>query len=125
MRYRVSTLRQQPRLRRHFQRLHAVGWPSFLRDDPVNALWPRLYSDFPDHQIALRDRAGKVVAIGNTIPIVVPGAFQPIAVNRKRDRVRYDEAGVWLLHRVGRGKASEGVVEAPSEIKPTAPSARR
>jgi hypothetical protein len=31
---------------------------------------------------------------------VVPGAFQPIRVDRRRDRVGYEEANVWMLHRV-------------------------
>src|SRR5262249_22690181 len=68
MSYTVSTLAERPRLRPHFTRLHSTAWPSFLRDDEVNALWPRLYADFADCQIALRDGSGKVVAIGNTIP---------------------------------------------------------
>src|SRR5262245_3602054 len=73
MTYRVATLRQHPRLERHFHRLHRVAWPPFLRDDAVNALWPRLYDDFPAYQIALRDDAGRVVAIGNTIPFIWNG----------------------------------------------------
>ena len=68
MPYRVSTLAERPKLRPHFARLHSRAWPSFLRDDEVNTLWPRLYADFADYQIALRDGSGKVVAIGNTIP---------------------------------------------------------
>ena len=31
---------------------------------------------------------------------VVPDAFQPIRVDRSRDRVAYQEANVWMLHRV-------------------------
>jgi hypothetical protein len=31
---------------------------------------------------------------------VVPAAFQPIVVDRARDRVKYAEANVWMLHRV-------------------------
>lgn len=70
MRYRVVTIRQRPRFRHEFGRLHAVAWPAFLHDDAVNALWPRLYAEFPEYQIALTDRRGKVVAVGNTIPFV-------------------------------------------------------
>src|SRR5262245_27511284 len=69
MNYTARTLAERPQLRPHFARLHAVAWPSFLHDDAVNALWPRLYADFPDYQIGLYDRSGKVVAVGNTIPI--------------------------------------------------------
>src|SRR5262245_44612401 len=49
-------------------RLHGRAWPPFLRDDPVTALWPRLYTDFPEFQFALKGRDGRVVAIGNTVP---------------------------------------------------------
>lgn len=31
---------------------------------------------------------------------VVPGAFQPIRVDRSRNRVAYQEANVWMLHRL-------------------------
>lgn len=33
---------------------------------------------------------------------IVPGAFLPIRVDRARDRVRYDEANVWMRHPVPR-----------------------
>jgi len=36
---------------------------------------------------------------------IVPDAFQPIVVDRKHGRVRYQEANVWMLHPVG-GAAS-------------------
>jgi hypothetical protein len=67
--YRAYTLAERPRLRSHFSRLHDVAWPPFFRDDAVTAVWPRLYTDFPEYQIGLFDRSGKVVAVGNTIPI--------------------------------------------------------
>jgi hypothetical protein len=69
MTYTAYTLAERPRLRSHFSRLHDVAWPPFLRDDAVSAVWPCLYADFPDYQIGLFDRSGKVVAVGNTIPI--------------------------------------------------------
>ena len=69
MAYTAYTLAERPRLRPHFSRLHDVAWPPFLRDDAVSAVWPRLYTDFPDYQIGLLDRSGTVVAVGNTIPI--------------------------------------------------------
>ncbi len=73
MRVRVRTLAEAPRLRRAFARLHGGGWPAFLRDDPVNALWPALYTELPQFQLALANAAGRVVAIGNTIPLVWDG----------------------------------------------------
>jgi GNAT superfamily N-acetyltransferase len=68
MTYKLYTLRQRPRLRGQFDRMHALAWPPFLQGDLVNALWPSLYTDFLDYQIGLCDRSGDVVAIGNTIP---------------------------------------------------------
>jgi hypothetical protein len=68
MALRIVTLRERPRIERDFARLHARAWPPFLRDAAVNALWPTLYRDFPDYQLALCDR-GRVVAVGNAIPI--------------------------------------------------------
>ncbi|HXJ80202.1 MAG TPA: GNAT family N-acetyltransferase [Candidatus Methylomirabilis sp.] len=73
MAYSAYTLAQRPRLRSHFARLHSVAWPTFLRDEVVNAVWPRLYSDFPDYQIGLCGRSGRVVAVGNTIPLAWDG----------------------------------------------------
>jgi hypothetical protein len=73
MTYRFYTLRQRPQLRSQFDRMHALAWPPFLQGDPVNALWPSLYTDFPDYQIGLCDRSGDVVAIGNTIPFLWNG----------------------------------------------------
>src|SRR5262249_26094989 len=33
---------------------------------------------------------------------IVPDAFQPIAVDRRSDRVRYHEANVWMLHPIAK-----------------------
>ena len=32
---------------------------------------------------------------------VVPGALQPVAVDRERDVGRYEEPNVWVRHRIG------------------------
>lgn len=70
---RVSTLAEQPALQRVMRRFHRDAWPRFLRDDAVNALWSRLYTDFPQFQLALSGRDGRVVAIGNTVPFAWNG----------------------------------------------------
>lgn len=67
----VRTLAEAPALERAMHRLHRSAWPPFLRDDAVRALWPRLYTDFPEFQLALHvrgGRGGRVVAVGNTVP---------------------------------------------------------
>ena len=73
LRLRTVTLDRRPALRRQFQRLHAAAWPAFLNDVPVNALWPRLYTEFPAFQLALVDARGRAVAVGNTVPFVWDG----------------------------------------------------
>ena len=38
---------------------------------------------------------------------VVPGALQPITIDRDANLGRYEEANVWMAHRIGRGRALE------------------
>jgi hypothetical protein len=73
MTFAVHTLASRPALRRHFERLHAAAWPPFLVDDQANALWGTLYQEFPEFQIALVTGAGRVVAVGNSIPFAWDG----------------------------------------------------
>jgi hypothetical protein len=73
MRLTIRTLSQWPDLAHQMRRLHRTAWPAFLRDDEVNTLWPRLYTTFPNFQLALCDASRTVLAIGNTIPIVWDG----------------------------------------------------
>jgi hypothetical protein len=73
MAFAVHTLASRPALRRHFDRLHGAAWPPFLVDDQANALWGTLYQDFPEFQIAVVTGAGRLVAVGNTIPFAWDG----------------------------------------------------
>jgi hypothetical protein len=73
VRSRLVTAADRPALRRRIQRLHQVAWPPFLRDGAVNALWPRLYTDFPAFQFVLMDRRGRLVAAGNSVPFAWDG----------------------------------------------------
>jgi hypothetical protein len=70
---RTRTLAEAPALERVMRRFHRAGWPRFLRDDAVNALWPRLYTDFPQFQLALEGPGSRIVAIGNTVPFAWNG----------------------------------------------------
>jgi hypothetical protein len=36
---------------------------------------------------------------------VVPGALVPVTIDRRRDRGRYVEPNVWMLHPVGRARS--------------------
>jgi GNAT superfamily N-acetyltransferase len=96
MRVRVRTLADQPSLVRAMRRFHDGGWPEFLRDDAVNALWSKLYTTFPDYQLALLDHRGRVVAIGNTIPIAWNGRAAGLP-----DRIADVLRGAIALRRAG------------------------
>ena len=73
MTVRIRTLADAPALERVMRRLHGSAWPPFLRDDALNALWHRLYAEFPQFQLALCGRGDQVVAIGNTVPLAWNG----------------------------------------------------
>jgi hypothetical protein len=37
---------------------------------------------------------------------VVPGALQPVTIDRKRDNGRYEDPNVWMRHRIERSEAA-------------------
>jgi hypothetical protein len=37
---------------------------------------------------------------------VVPGALQPVTINRERDNGRYEDPNVWMRHRIERSEAA-------------------
>lgn len=72
----VYNLREFPDFRREFDRLHAEGWPEFMRhDEKADLYWEMLMSAFADFQILLCDDDQNVMAIGNSIPIVWNGTI--------------------------------------------------
>lgn len=40
------------------------------------------------------------MAFPDSGPYVVPGALQPVVIDRRQDRGRYEDPNVWMLHRV-------------------------
>ena len=74
MTYLARTLEQQPALRAVFRRFHSTAWPDFLQDEELGSMFSRIYERFPAFQFGLLDRAGRVVAVGNTVPFVWDGA---------------------------------------------------
>ena len=64
----ISDLSRWPELRSDFARLSDSAWPAFLRNWETPE-WPSLFTTFADYQLALRDAAGKVVAVCHTIPM--------------------------------------------------------
>lgn len=63
------TLAQRPELEGQVRRLDPEVLPEFMLHDAVaNRYWEKLYSDFPEFQIAVCE-GERVVAAGHTIPI--------------------------------------------------------
>jgi GNAT superfamily N-acetyltransferase len=73
MPYTAYTLQQRPDLRPHFRRFHSRAWPDFLRDEELSAIFSLIYETFPSFQFGLCDGAGRVVAVGNSVPFVWNG----------------------------------------------------
>ncbi len=46
------------------------------------------------------------MAFPDSGPFVVPGALQPVTVDRERDAVRYEDPNVWMHHPIGGGHAA-------------------
>ena len=68
MSYTARTLAEHPALRPRFRGFHDRAWPAFLQDTEVNAVFGLIYERFPEFQFGLFDGAGRLVAIGNSIP---------------------------------------------------------
>jgi hypothetical protein len=70
----TTTLAERPGLATEVNRLHAVGWPAFMREDPVaNRLWGFLETAFAAYQFVLTDATGAIIACGNSVPFVWDG----------------------------------------------------
>ena len=86
------------------RRLHGAAWPRFLRDDAVNTLWPRLYAEFPQFQLALHGPGGRVVAIGNTVPFAWNGTRRVLPDRGQTAADRAVGADAGMLTRSSRGR---------------------
>ncbi len=66
----LVSVAQEPSLIEKIESLHLRHWPAFFVGDPVNVTyWKRLYTEFPQFQLAILDEHGTVAAAGNTIPL--------------------------------------------------------
>lgn len=73
----ITTVAERPELSAEISRLHAIGWPAFMREDPVaDRLWEHLETTFSAYQFVLTDAAGAIVACGNSIPFVWDGTVE-------------------------------------------------
>ena len=78
----VRTLSEEPKLTEHFREFHRQAWPRFVHEgNGAGPNWSKLYTDFADFQFGLRDEAGALVAVGNTIPLICDGTTTDIPPN--------------------------------------------
>jgi hypothetical protein len=67
--YRIVTLKERPDLEEDLDKLHSLGWPKFMRKDPIaNKYWGKFLSWYSEFQFFLLDKNGKTIACGNSIP---------------------------------------------------------
>jgi GNAT superfamily N-acetyltransferase len=70
----ATPLAGRPELAAAINHLHAVGWPAFMREDPVaDRLWGFLETAFAAYQFILTDVTGAPIACGNSIPFFWDG----------------------------------------------------
>jgi GNAT superfamily N-acetyltransferase len=70
------TLRERPELEPSFDRLAEACWPVFMRQRDelgTGELWPSLFTDFAEWQVAVCGQFDRVVAVGHAIPFVWDG----------------------------------------------------
>jgi GNAT superfamily N-acetyltransferase len=93
----VTAAEEQLRHHPTFREIHGV-WPEFLLHDRViNEHWNDLYTRCPEFQFCLYDAAAeRVLAEGNTVPVVWDGAAEPGGVDWAIPQVRSDAAPTTL-----------------------------
>ena len=98
MSVRIVTASEE-QLSRHpsFEGIHDV-WPEFLlHDRVVNDHWDDLYARRPEFQLYVYDEAAdRVLAEGNTVPVVWDGTPQPRGVDWAIPQVRRNAAPTTL-----------------------------
>ena len=73
-RFFLVTVAQDPSLEQKIESLHLKHWPAFFVGDNINTTyWKKLYSLFPQFQLAIVSEDGTVAAAGNTIPLSLDG----------------------------------------------------
>ncbi len=79
--YHVSTYALRPDLVDQAHELNGSAWPEFMFHDGVaNRLWHRLEGTFADYQTLWFDATDRVVAVGNTLPLVWDGTIEHLPI---------------------------------------------
>ena len=72
--YTVVSYDERPDLDPAIDELLAATWPAFMNEDEVaNAHFGRAYHDWPQFQTLLLDSSGRLVAVGNAMPLAWDG----------------------------------------------------
>jgi hypothetical protein len=77
--YHYSTYARRPDLVAGARSVNSSAWPEFMFHDAVaDRLWDRLEGTFADYQTLWFDENERVVAVGNTVPLVWNGALDQL-----------------------------------------------
>ena len=72
----VYAVAERPELRVDMQRLDALAFPAFMAQSDLSPLWSLVYAEFPEYQLALRDRlSDQHLAHANAVPLVWDGSY--------------------------------------------------
>ncbi|MBI3299581.1 MAG: hypothetical protein HYZ75_15560 [Elusimicrobia bacterium] len=123
------SLADRPELLVEFERLADLGWPRFMLEwrQPGGLPGRREFlTEFADYQLALFDDAGRLMGVGNTLPLVwdgtVPGLPESIqAVKRNAWEARGTRANALcaiaaLVEPQRRGQGARALLEAMSAL---------
>lgn len=79
--FHFSTYARRPDLREQAYKINGSAWPEFMFHDGVaNCLWNRLNDTFADYQTLWFDDDERVVAVGNTLPLVWDGSIEQLPI---------------------------------------------
>lgn len=75
----LTTFKERPELRSQIGGITSAAWPRFMLESaPADRAWPYLFEAFADFQLALCDEEGRLVAFGNSIPLVWDGQVESL-----------------------------------------------
>ncbi len=100
----VVTVADRPDLTESIAEFPHPFWPVFMHQDPIaNRHFGRLFTQFPDYQFALIERAtDQIIAIGNSIPMAFRGSEKDLP----------DEGWDWAIE--------QGFADADNRLAPYA-----
>ena len=79
MTYYIVTLAQRPDLYDQIPRIEAGAWSPFMQHAPIaKRYWGELLTRFADYQLLVCEGNTRVLAVGNTIPIVWAGTLDDL-----------------------------------------------